>query len=78
MVDSIKKNHYNFIIIFVGKFNWRFIFDFEYLPAEEMIIYKQKPSKFSFYTVEKKVEPTSTFLFGSCIFFKNSPLPSHF
>ncbi|CAF0876645.1 unnamed protein product [Brachionus calyciflorus] len=44
-----------------GKFNWRFIFDFEYLPAEEMIIYKQKPSKFSLFTVEKKVDPIITF-----------------
>ena len=25
-----------------GNFNWRFVWDFEYLPAEEMIVYKHK------------------------------------
>jgi hypothetical protein len=39
-----------------GNFNWRFIFDFEYLPNEEKIVYTQKHT-FSLYTTEIKVDP---------------------
>ena len=44
-----------------GNFNWRFIWDIEYLPAEELIVYKQK-DMFSLLQsrVEKKMEPLLT------------------
>lgn len=31
-----------------GNFNWRFVFDFEYLPAENLIVYNEKRNLFSF------------------------------
>lgn len=39
-----------------GNFNWRFIFDFEYLPAEQCIVYNKK-SNFGFTSQERKVKP---------------------
>lgn len=35
-----------------GNFNWRFVFDFEYLPSEEVIIFHQKTNLFS-----SRIEP---------------------
>lgn len=43
-----------------GKFNWRFIFDFDYLPAEEMVVYKRKEHAFALQTVEHRMEPLVT------------------
>ncbi len=40
-----------------GNFNWRFIFDFEYLPAVKRIVYTQK-QRFSFANIERKLKPT--------------------
>ena len=42
-----------------GNFNWRFIFDFEYLPAEQMIVYTYK-GKLGFHTIERKRKPEIT------------------
>ena len=39
-----------------GNFNWRFVFDFEYLPAIKRIVYTQK-HKFSFTSIERKLKP---------------------
>jgi len=39
-----------------GNFNWRFIFDFEYLPAVKRIVYVQK-QRFSFSTNERRLKP---------------------
>ena len=40
-----------------GNFNWRFIFDFEYLPAVKRLVYTQK-HKFPFSTpLEQKLKP---------------------
>jgi hypothetical protein len=40
-----------------GNFNWRFIFDFDYLPAENRIVYTQK-TKLGLDYIERKVKPT--------------------
>ena len=42
-----------------GNFNWRLLFDFEYLPAEKKIVYSQK-QKFGFTTIQRKMKPTFT------------------
>lgn len=39
-----------------GNFNWRFIFDFDYLPAEQCIVYTRK-AKFGFTSYERKMKP---------------------
>ena len=39
-----------------GNFNWRFIFNFEYLPADKKIVYTLK-KKFSFKIIERKMKP---------------------
>lgn len=42
-----------------GDFNWRFIFNFEFLPAEEKIVYTQR-QKLGFVSVERKARPKIT------------------
>ena len=42
-----------------GRFNWRFIFDFEYLPAEKLILV-EKSTKFGFKTELVKEKPVLT------------------
>lgn len=37
-----------------GNFNWRFLFNFDYLPAEKRIVYTQKKT-FGFTSIERKV-----------------------
>lgn len=44
-----------------GNFNWRFIWDFDYLPAEELIVYKHKDMFSLLQTkTEKRMEPLIT------------------
>lgn len=43
-----------------GKFNWRFIFDFDYLPSEEMIVYRRKEHAFALQAIEHRMEPIFT------------------
>lgn len=38
-----------------GNFNWRFVFPFEYLPAEEKIVISRKESLFSWDETESKI-----------------------
>ena len=40
-----------------GNFNWRFIFPFEYLEAEEKILLSRKESMFSWDESELKIPP---------------------
>lgn len=40
-----------------GNFNWRFIFQFDYLAAEEKMVIKKKESAFSIDETEYKVPP---------------------
>ena len=40
-----------------GNFNWRFVFPFEYLPAEEKIVITRKESMFSWDETVSKVPP---------------------
>lgn len=40
-----------------GNFNYRFIFDFNYLDIEEKIVYEKKESVFQIGTVVKKIPP---------------------
>jgi hypothetical protein len=40
-----------------GNFNWRFIFDFDYMPAENRIVYTQK-TKLGLDHIQRKVKPT--------------------
>ena len=40
-----------------GNFNWRFVFDFEYIPAENRIVYSKKTKLGLDYT-QHKVKPT--------------------
>jgi otoferlin len=42
-----------------GNFNWRFIFDFDYLPAEQRIVYSQK-QRFGFVSIDRKLRPKFT------------------
>ena len=42
-----------------GNFNWRFIFNFEYLPAEKRMVYTRK-EKFGFVNIERKMKPKLT------------------
>lgn len=39
-----------------GEFNWRFVFDFEYLPAEKKIVFSQR-QKFGLSIIETKSRP---------------------
>lgn len=39
-----------------GNFNWRFLFNFEYLPAEKRIVYTHK-QRFGFVNIERKLKP---------------------
>jgi len=39
-----------------GNFNWRFIFDFDYLPAEQCVVYTKK-EKFGLFSNERKMKP---------------------
>ena len=43
-----------------GNFNWRFVFPFEYLKAEEKIVYHKKESFFDVGEKEYKVPPVLT------------------
>jgi len=43
-----------------GNFNWRFVFPFEYLRAEEKIVFRKKESVLSVSDVEFKVPPNIT------------------
>jgi len=43
-----------------GNFNWRYIFPFDYLKAEDRIVYKKKDSVFEAHESEYKVPPTLT------------------
>ena len=38
-----------------GNFNWRFVFPFEYLAAEEKIVFRQKESTFALDETEFKI-----------------------
>lgn len=40
-----------------GNFNWRMIFPFEYLPAEELLVVKKKDHFWSLNETEKKIPP---------------------
>ncbi len=42
-----------------GNFNWRFIFNFDYLPAEQAIIYSHK-ERFGLVNIERKMKPKFT------------------
>lgn len=42
-----------------GNFNWRFAFDFDYLPAEKKIVYTHR-QRFSFMSIERKIDPVLT------------------
>ncbi|XP_078254560.1 fer-1-like protein 6 [Rhinoraja longicauda] len=46
--------HYN-SLTGEGNFNWRFIFPFDYLPAERLMVISKKHSKFSLHKTERKV-----------------------
>ena len=46
-----------------GNFNWRFVFDFEYLPDAELIVYKKKDSIFSLTSTERRMSPMRNFFF---------------
>ena len=39
-----------------GNFNWRFVFDFNYLPAEQCIVYTKR-EKFGLFSNERKMKP---------------------
>ncbi len=41
-----------------GNFNWRFVFPFQYLEAEEKVVVKKKSSLFSLDEEELKMAPT--------------------
>ena len=43
-----------------GNFNWRFLFPFEFLKAEEKIVYKKRVSIFDLEESEIKVPPKLT------------------
>lgn len=57
-----------------GNFNWRFIFDFEYLPAEEKIVYSKREHALSLYQTEYKVEPNSKLFVNFCCCLSFMPL----
>jgi hypothetical protein len=40
-----------------GNFNWRFVFDFNYLEIEEKIVYESKDSVFQVGSTIKKIPP---------------------
>ncbi len=40
-----------------GNFNWRFIYDFNYLDIEEKIVYEKKDSIFQIGNTVKKIPP---------------------
>ena len=40
-----------------GNFNWRFIFDFNYLDIEEKIVHEKKDSLYQIGTITKKIPP---------------------
>ena len=43
-----------------GNFNWRFVFPFEYLPQEKLLVVKKKEHFFSLDTTERRVPPRLT------------------
>ena len=43
-----------------GNFNWRYVFPFDYLKAEEKIMYKKRMSIFDLEESEMKVPPKLT------------------
>ena len=43
-----------------GNFNWRFVFPFDYLMAEEKIVISKKESMFSWDETEYKIPPRLT------------------
>ncbi len=54
-----------------GNFNWRFLFPFEYLAAEEKVVISKKESMFSWDETTSKVGKFGKKLinlFGNCIF----------
>jgi hypothetical protein len=40
-----------------GNFNWRFVFDFDYLEIEDKIVYEEKDSVFQIGKTMKKIPP---------------------
>ena len=55
-----------------GNFNWRFLFPFEYLAAEEKVVISKKESMFSWDETTSKVgkfEKKIVNLFGNCMCF---------
>ncbi len=40
-----------------GNFNWRFIFNFDYLEIEEKIVFEAKDNVFQVGTTKKKISP---------------------
>ncbi|XP_069776592.1 fer-1-like protein 6 isoform X1 [Narcine bancroftii] len=48
--------HYN-SLTGEGNFNWRFIFSFNYLPAERLMVISKRHSNFSLQKTERKVPP---------------------
>lgn len=40
-----------------GNFNWRFVFDFQYLEIEEKIVFESKDSLFQVGNTKKKIPP---------------------
>ena len=43
-----------------GNFNWRFVFNFDYLPAEQLILIKKKEHFWSLDDTETKIPPVLT------------------
>ena len=43
-----------------GNFNWRFLYQFDYLKAEDKVVFRKKESIFEMGDVEFKVPPNFT------------------